>query len=72
MSCGTGSARSRSGSSGGGLIAIDNVLWSGRVLNPDSVFDKAIVALNKKVQADDRVDQVMLTVRDGLYLARKR
>lgn len=56
----------------GGLIAIDNVLWSGRVLNPDSVFDKAIVALNKKVQSDDRVDQVLLTVRDGLYLAHKR
>ena len=56
----------------GGLIAIDNVLWSGRVLNPDSVFDKAIVALNKRVQTDERVDQVMLTVRDGLYLARKR
>jgi caffeoyl-CoA O-methyltransferase len=56
----------------GGLIAIDNVLWSGRVLNPDSVFDKAIVALNKKVQSDERVDQVLLTVRDGLYLARKR
>jgi caffeoyl-CoA O-methyltransferase len=55
-----------------GLIAIDNVLWSGRVLNPDSVFDKAIVALNKKVQSDERVDQVMLTVRDGLYLALKR
>lgn len=56
----------------GGLIAIDNVLWSGRVLNPDSVFDKAIVALNKKVQSDERVDQVLLTVRDGLYLARKK
>ena len=56
----------------GGLIAIDNVLWSGRVLNPDSVFDKAIVALNRTVQSDERVDQVMLTVRDGLYLARKR
>lgn len=56
----------------GGLIAIDNVLWSGRVLAPESDDDKAIVALNKCVQTDERVDQVMLTVRDGLYLARKR
>ncbi len=56
----------------GGLIAIDNVLWSGRVLAPESADDKAIVALNTKVKSDDRVDQVMLTVRDGLYLARKR
>lgn len=56
----------------GGLIAIDNVLWSGKVLSPVSDDDKAIVALNKRVQADERVDQVMLTVRDGLYLARKR
>lgn len=56
----------------GGLIAIDNVLWSGRVLAPESADDKAIVALNNRVQSDDRVDQVMLTVRDGLYLARKR
>lgn len=56
----------------GGLIAIDNVLWSGRVLAPESADDKAIVALNTRVRSDERVDQVLLTVRDGLYLARKR
>jgi caffeoyl-CoA O-methyltransferase len=56
----------------GGLIAIDNVLWSGRVLDPQTEDDKAIVALNTRVRSDERVDQVLLTVRDGLFLARKR
>ena len=55
----------------GGLICVDNVLWSGRVLNPDSVNDKAIVALNSRIKNDERVTQVLLTVRDGIYLARK-
>jgi caffeoyl-CoA O-methyltransferase len=55
----------------GGLIAIDNVLWSGRVADP-SVQDEdtnAIRELNEKVAADHRVDPVMLTMRDGLTLA---
>ncbi len=55
----------------GGLIAIDNVLWSGRVADP-SVQDpdtNAIRALNEKVATDERVDPVMLTLRDGLTLA---
>ncbi len=50
----------------GGLIAIDNVLWSGRVLDPKESSDKAIHELNKKVVRDKRVESVMLTVRDGL------
>jgi predicted O-methyltransferase YrrM len=55
----------------GGLIAIDNVLWSGRVADP-SVQDEdtnAIRALNEKIATDERVDPVMLTLRDGLTLA---
>ncbi|MBT9559932.1 MAG: class I SAM-dependent methyltransferase [Myxococcales bacterium] len=56
----------------GGLICVDNVLWSGRVLDPKSEDDHAIVRFNAKVAADPRVEQVMLTVRDGLTLARKR
>jgi caffeoyl-CoA O-methyltransferase len=55
----------------GGLIAIDNVLWSGRVADA-SVQDEdtnAIRALNEKVHADERVDPVMLSLRDGLTLA---
>jgi len=56
----------------GGLILVDNVLWSGRVLDPKEKTDHAIVALNRHVVADDRVDAVMLTVRDGITLACKR
>ena len=50
----------------GGLMAIDNVLWSGRVLDPKDNSDKAIHNLNEKVVQDNRVESVMLTVRDGL------
>ncbi len=56
----------------GGLIVADNVLWSGRVLNPESVDDHAIVAFDKLVQSDPRVENVCLTVRDGMMLAWKR
>lgn len=52
----------------GGLIAVDNVLWSGRVVNPQDDETRAIVAFNDKVQADPRVDNVCLTVRDGVML----
>jgi caffeoyl-CoA O-methyltransferase len=54
----------------GGLIAIDNTLWSGRVLDPQD--DSAIGALNDKLAADERVVCVLLTVRDGVTLVRKR
>lgn len=56
----------------GGLIVADNTLWSGRVLSPSSASDHAIVRFNAKVAADDRVEQVLLSVRDGVMLARKR
>jgi caffeoyl-CoA O-methyltransferase len=55
----------------GGLVVVDNVLWSGRVLDPQSESDEAIVAFNAKVAADPRVEQVMLSVRDGITIARK-
>ncbi len=56
----------------GGLLVADNTLWSGRILNPQSPDDHALVAFNKKVAADPRVDKVLLTVRDGMMLALKR
>jgi caffeoyl-CoA O-methyltransferase len=59
----------------GGLLAIDNVLWSGRVLDPPSEWDSstaAIIAFNDMVAADERVEPVMLPIGDGLTLARKR
>lgn len=56
----------------GGVIVADNVLWSGRVLDPREPSDHAIVRFNRHVAADPRVEQALLTVRDGLMLAVKR
>lgn len=56
----------------GGLIAVDNVLWSGRVLAPQDSSDHAIHNFNEAVVKDDRVEPVMLTVRDGIYCLRKK
>ena len=55
-----------------GVIAVDNVLWSGNVLDPKDDSGKAIVAFNDHVQADERVTNVILTVRDGLMLIRRK
>lgn len=55
----------------GGLLVADNTLWSGRVLDPKAESDRAIAAFNRRVAADPRVEQVLLTVRDGILLARK-
>ena len=58
-----------------GLIVVDNVLWSGRVAEPPSDDDdhstRALRAFNDHVAADERVVSVMLTVRDGITLARR-
>ena len=57
----------------GGLIAIDNTLWSGKVAAPSEDVDtKALQALNSKLHRDERVDISMLPIGDGLTLARKR
>jgi caffeoyl-CoA O-methyltransferase len=57
----------------GGLIAIDNVLWSGKVVDPtDQTADTvAIRAINKKIHDDGRVDSTLLPIGDGLTLALK-
>ena len=55
-----------------GLIAVDNVLRDGNVLDPKDEGDQAIIAFNEKIAEDDRVVQVMTTVRDGVTLIRKR
>jgi caffeoyl-CoA O-methyltransferase len=57
-----------------GVILVDNVLWAGRVVEPDATDDDtvAIRAFNDQLAADDRVDTVMLPLGDGLTLARKR
>jgi predicted O-methyltransferase YrrM len=58
----------------GGFIIADNVLWSGKVLESDRKSDKetkGIKAFNDFVAKDSRVEQVILSVRDGLLLVRK-
>ena len=56
-----------------GLVIADNVLWSGRVVEPDGdASTEAIKAFNEHVRSDDRVVSVMLTVRDGMTLVQKR
>jgi len=56
-----------------GLLIADNVLWSGRVVEPDGdESTQAIKSFNEHVRNDDRVVSVMLTVRDGMTLVRKR
>ncbi len=56
----------------GGLLVADNVLWSGKVLDPKEPTDRAIVAFNDKVARDTRVEKVLLTVRDGMMLVVKK
>lgn len=57
----------------GSCLLVDNVLWSGKVLDPD--MDKKTAALhqfNQQVAADERVEQIILPVRDGITLIMKR
>ncbi len=58
----------------GGLILIDNVLWSGKVADPEIVTDDtvAIRAFNEKLLTDERVSLSLLPLADGLTFARKR
>ena len=57
-----------------GYIIIDNVLWSGKVTQPAENHDEdtqAIVDFNKKIQEDQRVQNVLFPIRDGLMICRK-
>ncbi len=55
----------------GCLMVIDNVLWNGEVIEPEAEKPKAIAELNNFITQDKRVEQVMLTVRDGVTIVRK-
>ena len=58
----------------GGIILADNVLWSGKVLEPQTEDDentRALDEFNKKVQSDERVSNILFAVRDGLMVIRK-
>ncbi len=55
-----------------GVILADNVLWSGKVLREKPDKDtRAIIAFNEKIQADERVENVLLPIRDGVMMMRK-
>ncbi len=59
----------------GGYIIADNVLWSGKVVEPEEQMDddtRALVAYCRKVHNDDRVENVLFPIRDGLMIARKK
>ena len=59
---------------GGGLIFVDNVFWRNKIFKPaiTNKNAKAIAAFNEKVKNEDRAEKVMLSVRDGVYLIRKK
>lgn len=59
----------------GGIILSDNVLWSGKVIEPLKTHDistKAILEYNTLLKSDSRVETVMLPIRDGLTVSRKK
>ena len=56
----------------GGLILMDNMFLSGRVLDPQDNTAKAVAELNRFIAEDNRVENVLLTVRDGVQLIRKK
>jgi caffeoyl-CoA O-methyltransferase len=60
----------------GGIIIADNVLWSAKVLDPEQLANdedtKALHEFNEKMQQDSRVENVLMPVRDGLMVVRKK
>lgn len=57
----------------GGLIIVDNVLWRGKILeNAQDTSTKNINAFNRKIAEDKRVEKLILPVRDGLFVIRKK
>ena len=59
----------------GGFIIADNVLWSGKVTKPVDLKDKetkVLIELAELIESDDRVENVLMPIRDGLLVARKK
>ena len=56
----------------GGLVVIDNMFWSGHVLNPQDEASRAVASVNSTLVSDSRVESLFLTIRDGIQLVRKR
>ena len=58
----------------GGIIIADNILWSGKILEKveqDDQATKSIIEFNNKIIVDDRVENIILPIRDGLMVCRK-
>ena len=58
----------------GGILLSDNVLWSGKViepLQPDDLSTKAILEYNTLLKEDERIETILLPIRDGLTISRK-
>jgi caffeoyl-CoA O-methyltransferase len=56
----------------GGLILADNALWYGKIFDPKDDEARAMADFNELVNADSRTEKLFLTIRDGIYLIRKR
>jgi caffeoyl-CoA O-methyltransferase len=56
----------------GGLILADNALWYGRIFDPQDEDSRAMAEFNELVKADNRAEKLFLTIRDGIYLIKKR
>lgn len=59
----------------GGFVIADNVLWYGKVFNPDALEDKetrGIAEFNEYIRSDQRIEHLLLPIRDGLMMIRKR
>lgn len=57
----------------GGILLTDNVLWSGKVVEPikdDDISTRALVDYNKRIAEDSRLETIMLPIRDGLSITR--
>ncbi len=55
-----------------GLVLADNVLWSARVLAPESDDDHALVGFARRVDEDSSLERVMVPIRDGILMIRRR
>jgi caffeoyl-CoA O-methyltransferase len=55
-----------------GLILADNALWYGRIFDPKDDDSRAVADFNELVKKDNRAEKLFLTIRDGIYLIRKR
>ncbi|MFT5911443.1 MAG: caffeoyl-CoA O-methyltransferase [Paraglaciecola sp.] len=57
----------------GGILLVDNVLWDGKVLEaPKDAMTRKILAFNEMIQADERVENLLLPIRDGMFVLRRR